>query len=515
VSVRQTLTLLDAVLAEEERHRNREVLTVPIVHDALAPEEGLIVGVANHIDGAFIRIAGRSDGAAAPLNRPLSELIVERLARGRLRVVFEEQDERVVAHLPDHPEPSEGFGILLRLCEVLASAEIDHPVVFVSYPLGDMDADLAEAAWELCGLTVRVSAPTALRVFVPIAMGEVSVKYHCRPNNPVRLAVQHDRLIVRGRPADLDASVRKVLWQRAQPLVLFLGAGASASAGISIGDPIRDDALRRLVGAHPSIGELVGAFQDYLEETDRWRPGERDLLRTQFRERLTLERVLREEFHELGGRSLSLSPTVARLTRESEKALDRLPEGRKALRRLVSCLPRLVIVTINFDRLIEEGLGVQHTVIADPQSAEEYRDLVVERISGRTEVLPILKLHGTIEDPDTLVASIDKTEFGLAPQIGATLDAMVKAAGGSLTWVWIGCSMRDADLRIWLGNQHGVEQLNEWWVDPLPSQTLFDYAHHLRERHWATVDQTLKDRLVTETADVFLQRLDTYAATLE
>ena len=514
MSARRTLQMLEAVVAEHERQPDDAVLTLPIVHDAPLPEEGLISGLATHLGGEMIRVSERAEGARGPINRPLADLIIQRLARARLEIRFDAQDDRVVAHFPDHPEPSEGLEVLLRLCEVLSSAELDRPAIFLSYPLGEIDSDLAEVAWELCGLTVAVSPPPSLRMFVPIAAGEVSVRDHCRPNNSVRFAVQHSRLIVRGRPGDVDAAVRKILWQCDQPIVLFLGAGASASAGVSVGDPIRDEALRRLVGPQPTADELVHAFQKYLESHDRWRTDESDLLPTQFRDRLTLERVLREEFHDLGGRSLSLSPTVARITREAEKALDRLPDGRKALRRLAARLPRLVLITINFDRLIEDGLEVPHCVIADPESTEQHRDLIVRRISGKSDTLPILKLHGTIDEPDTLVASIDKTEFGLPPRVAGTLDAMVAAASGRLTWVWIGCSMRDADMRIWLGNQHGVEQLHEWWVDPLPAQTLFDYARHIRERDWATVGQTLKDRLITETADVFLQRLDAHASSL-
>lgn len=514
MSVRQTLRVLDALLAERERHREENVRVVPIVHDALAPEEPLLRTVADQLDGIYISVAERDEGSAGPLNRPMADLIAERLKRARLTVLFEEDQGQVRARLPDHPEPSEGLKVLLRLCEVLTSSELDRPVVFLSYPIGDMDTDVADVAWEFCGLTVSMSPPAQLRFFVPIAIGEVSVKHHCLPQNPVRLAVQHGRLIQRGRPADLDAAVRKVLLQVDQPIVLFLGAGASASAGVSIGDPIRDEALRRLVGPRASADELVAAFQQYLEDEDRWRPGEQDLLPDQFRNRLTLERVLREEFHGLGGRSLSLSPSVARIAREAEESLERLPEGRKALRRLAARLPRLLVLTVNFDRLIEDGLEVDHTVVPSPQAFEDDRELVVDRITTGVGALPILKLHGTIEDPDTLVATIDKTEFGLPPQIAATLDAMVAGVGGPLTWVWIGCSMRDADLRIWLGNQHGVEQLNEWWVDPLPSETLFEYARFVRGRHWAIVEHTLKDRLITETADVFLKRLDEHAAGL-
>lgn len=514
MSTRRTLALLDAILAEVERHRGDGVLTLPVVHDALSPEEDLIAGAAEHMEGAFIQVADREEGAKGPINRPLADLVVDKLTRSRLDARFDEVDGRVIGCLIDHPEPSGGLEVLLRLSEVLVSAEIDQPVVFISYPLAGMDTTVARLAWELTGMTTADSPPSSLRTFVPIAAGEVSVSAHCKPQVPVRFAVQQDRIVARGRSTDLDAAIRAVVLQREQPLVLFLGAGASASAGVSVGDTVRDDALRSLVGQQPTVEGLVEAFLQHLDARDRWRPGEKDLTLSQFKERLTLERVLREEFHSLAGRPLELATTVQRLQAESASALERLPDGRQALRRLVERLPRLVIATINFDQLIEHELPGAHQVLADRGEFESERQLVVDRVSGQTDVVPILKLHGTIERPDSLVATVDKTEFGLPVEMAATLDAMLQAAGEGLTWVWVGCSMRDIDLRMWLGKHDGAKELTEWWVDPLPSQTLFEYARHFRESHWATVGQTLKDRLITETSDVFLPRLDDHVASL-
>jgi SIR2-like domain len=340
------------------------------------------------------------------------------------------------------------------------------------------------------------------------------VARHCLAQNSVRFAIQQDRLIKRGRHTDLEAAVRQVLLRADQPLVLFLGAGASASANISTGDAIRDEALRDLVGPKPTIDELVEAFLAKLTDAQRLRPDERDLTLSQFRQRLTLERVLLEDFHRLAGRDPMLSAAIKRLTSEADTALEWFPEGRKALHHLVGRLPRLIVATINFDQLVEHGLADDHIVLARPEDFELHRQTVIDRIRDGGGPLPILKLHGTIEHVETLVATIAQTEFGLPREITETLDAMVAASDQALTWVWVGCSMRDVDLRIWLGNQDGARDLNEWWVDPLPSQALFDYARYLREGRWATLGNTLAERLITETADVFLKRLDEHALSL-
>ncbi len=242
--------------------------------------------------------------------------------------------------------------------------------------------------------------------------------------------------------------------------------------------------------------------------------GERDLPVSQFASQMTLERVLREEFHRLGGRSRDLLPVVQRLKHECATALNSVPPGRLALRSIISKLPKLVVATVNFDQLVEDGLTSPHQIVVTPDEFDASRDLLRRRIRGETDVLPILKLHGTIEDAQTLVADIDTTELGLPSQISGALDVLVGAEDGPLTWAWVGCSMRDADLRLWLQNKDGIDDLHEWWIDPLPSESLFSYAEYIRAAHWARERQQLRDRLVTETGDVFLERLNRHIDTL-
>jgi hypothetical protein len=173
VSSRRTLALIDSILDAEERNRAPGVLTIPVIHDALGPEEGLIDGVAEPLDGVFIRVADRAEGARGPLNQPLAELVIAGLSHARLEIGFSEQDGLVLAAFAEHPEPTGGLEVLLRLAEVLVSAEIDEPLTIVSYPLAKMDPAVAKAAWEMCGLTVADSPPGRLRTFVPVAVGEV------------------------------------------------------------------------------------------------------------------------------------------------------------------------------------------------------------------------------------------------------------------------------------------------------------------------------------------------------
>ena len=76
-----------------------------------------------------------------------------------------------------------------------------------------------------------------------------------------------------------------------RPLVLFLGAGASASAGIPLGNRYRDLALGGLVGWHEDGQAAAEAFFDLLYERQHFLLGEAES-RTVFASELTLERVL-------------------------------------------------------------------------------------------------------------------------------------------------------------------------------------------------------------------------------
>lgn len=514
MSDRTTLMFLDAIAREAELPAIARPIVLPAVHDAVGREERLLGAFAEYHDGALINLGRRPPSAAGPLNHPRVAIAQAVLSRAGVDLRYDQAAGRITASFASHPSPSGGLATALRVAEVFASEEINAPVVILTYALDGMDSAIAQAVWDLIGLAISDAPPDRLKVWIPIAEGDVDVRRHCTPVNPVRLAVQNDRLIVRGGATAMGSAITSLLVAREQPLVLFLGAGASASARISVGDAMRSQALQHITGHTGSTDMLVDAFRTWVATHDRWRNGEQNLTRSQFAEGLTLERVLREEFHKLVGLPRRLSPTVTALTRECDNGLLRHPPGRKALRDLLVELPRLVLATVNFDRQIEDGLGSPHEVISTPEAMRTHRQLICDRLRGNTTTVPILKLHGSIEDPDHLIADIENTELGLPDEVAATLDAMLATDDDPLTWVWIGCSMRDADLRSWLRRKDGAKQLREWWVDPLPSQSLTSYARYVRAAQWASLDQTLSNRLVTETADTFLPALHAHAASL-
>jgi hypothetical protein len=147
---------------------------------------------------------------------------------------------------------------------------------------------------------------------------------------------------------------------------------------------------------------------------------------------------------------------------------------------------------------------VDHRVYFRPEDFKDHLDDLLTYTAGdATKPVPILKLHGCIQDPNSLIATIDKTSAGLHDHVRTALDAVLNTGQPPLTWVWVGCSMRDRDMNQWLGGR-GADAFDEWWVDPLPGPSLEEFVHEHRTARWASINRQLEDRLVVDSTDRFL-----------
>lgn len=109
-----------------------------------------------------------------------------------------------------------------------------------------------------------------------------------------------------------------------------------------------------------------------------------------------------------------------------------------ALAELASHGRLAAIVTTNFDRLIEIALkerGVPHDVFHDAAG--------FERLSGVIDrpapVLPVVKIHGSIEDASSLVDTLRQRVVGRPPALEASLARLLRLA----PWLFLGFSGRD------------------------------------------------------------------------
>jgi hypothetical protein len=504
------LQFMRRVVTEDARGAADPPLVIlPAVHDAMETDHDAIQAIIERYSGSYLRCDNAASAVAVkgPINAVAAEYLRQLCRSRNMNVVFSESNGVVQVRTEEDAPPTGSLPVLLRVLAYLVSGDLARrPLTVLSYPLTGLDERRQGLLWEAT-LAPGLFPPDTLRTFVPIAGGQVDVVRHCsRAEGGVRYVIRDGELIERGETLLLADSLRMILRRFDQPLVLFLGAGASASSGLPQGNYLRDRALAALVNKPVGSTELLSSFRTWLGMHHRWMSEEEALPPDVFARTLTLERVLREEFFALSGMPIEQSVTVTRMQRDCRLALDRQPEGRQALWRLAELLPRLVVVTVNFDQLIELGMSGAHTVIVRDEEFLERRGEVLARLRGEPVPLPILKLHGSIEAIDTLVADISATKRGLQDEVVATLNAMVSEVG-CVTWVWVGCSMRDADVGAWLAGKHGVDEIQEWWVDPLPPRSVQVYAEGRRRWEWASIQQELRDRQITETSDRFLSQL--------
>ncbi|AXH96628.1 SIR2 family protein [Ornithinimicrobium avium] len=420
---------------------------------------------------------------------------------------------RVVVRLKGHSAPLEPSLVpILRAAAVAASAAYDEfDFVILTTGIATTDARRRMLLWNLLTISpLSLGLKDRPKTIVPMVGSTLDPTYDYRRLPYLRYVVRWDRVIQRsqvGRAQEIKAIAG--IGPSSGPVVLFLGAGASSSAGIRLGNHYRDIALAELVGDHLEGREAAEAFYDLLRDRGHFLTGEgenRDVLVTG----LTLERVLLETFNSQGFRPRADSKVIQNLIADCANALQFIRPGRRALRGLAEALRgELIIMTVNFDQLVEDGLPVDHSVFfrhEDYEDTARIDDLLAYAAGDATKPLPVLKLHGSIEDPESLIATIDTTSAGLHGDVISALNKLLDATDKPLRWVWVGCSMRDRDMNRWLTGL-GSGRLDEWWVDPMPGESLNHYYTEVREAQWRGVGLKLEDRVIVDSADGFLQDL--------
>lgn len=513
------VSLVKRILEEHHLDRDQPRL-LPCIHHDLRSDLEFLAAAAHRYSGVLFDLSSPGDwqDPPGPINVQRRELIAGLASRlsGALPapLEFTERSGRVVTSLSGSTRPPEASLIaILRGASVILSAAINEfDLLLLCADTDTSDPLRAEFLWQMVTLDPRDLGLDRRQTLVAIMGSAVDPEsdYSRRPD--VSVVVRPDRLL-RRPPRQTEQAVRTIA-KFTNPLVLFLGAGASATSGIALGNTYRDQALRDILGADDAVPvqHLENQFFDWCHDRDRFLPGESDD-RELFCRTLTLERVLRETFQELGPQPRLNSTTIKEISADCAAALGWLRTGRKAIRELIDRLRgRLVVITVNFDQLIEHDLLVPHRVFATPDAFRDHIDDLQSYLAGDDgKPVPILKLHGTIDEPDSLIATVDSTAAGFNEDVRTALRSIIDACDAPLTWVWIGCSMRDRDVSDWLRGL-GQDVLDEWWVDPFPSESLDTYVNELRRSHWSQAGRQLADRLVIDSADRFLDQLNKHLA---
>ena len=256
--------------------------------------------------------------------------------------------------------------------------------------------------------------------------------------------------------------------------MLLLGAGASVSAGVPSAWDVLMELSRRLARQE---GHALPAGPDAPHQ---W-------YRNRFEEEPRYDRLIEAFAKTPAERQQLLRQFFEPTDAEREAGLKRPSTGHKAIAQLVGSGHLRVIVTLNFDRLIEQALraaDIEPTVVATPEDAEGLAPVHTHRAL-------VVHLHGDYLNP----ASMLNTETELAgyhKPMRRLLRTLLRNYG-LIAVGWSG--IYDTALRKNIKRTPNPHSTG-YWVDPYPLKPV---AEDLRVNK--------RYQYVPRTADDFLGRL--------
>ena len=508
MTTRPLLQLFDRALADHARNvESGELRVITFVAPDVTrdPHLSLLREVTLHAGGLFIVAAEQWHGVTARGDSAVESVVC---ALGEPRLVELERDgDQIAARHPDGPDPetNDAAKTFLGLVNSLLDGRLqEFELAVVAYDEAELDNDRMQAAWGLVTGQLRDLSLGSIRTLVVlVAAAEIDYRRHCGRDRGVRFAIQAGELSERRDWRNNKADIAR-LANTTEPLVLFLAAGASASSGMPIGDRMRDAAIRRLLGDDDIPDEeLAARFYEYSREVGQLLPGESAMTLEAFRRDLTLERVLYLEQQAVSG--TNYGPTMLDFTRRHEVALERRGPAVRAVHEMIALQKRLVLVTVNLDELVEHEHEEQLEIFAADDEFAACAEYLADYLANGGRV-PLLKLHGTVSKPESVVVSVDRVAAGLTEDHVAALSELHGTPECPRSWIYVGSSMRDRDLRTPLGMRGFANDFDEWWVTPFRVPTVDQFINELRTQPWKLAGRysTPLERTITETADVFL-----------
>ena len=198
---------------------------------------------------------------------------------------------------------------------------------------------------------------------------------------------------------------------------IFLGAGACVSAGLPLGDTLRDIVLETIYGSSLSLEELRRRFYSQFPEAK------------DFKE-ITLEVVNHFLIQRHG-------VIILDLLKNTLNKYKSPPIGYSDLKKLIERDILKKIITVNFDELLEKALNELNVKVIGVNS-----DLKENVQIWKDSSEPILlKLHGTISNPANLQASLDDVKT-LPEDKSLHLEYLIE----NHSIIFVGYSGRDYDI---------------------------------------------------------------------
>jgi hypothetical protein len=453
------------------------------------------------------------EGVPGTLRQDLKTVVttalnVPRFGGSNIGLDLEQDDQVVRATVGGSPSGSD-YSAGLRILLGLAAAPFDDrlarsPFAVITYAESALDDDLASAVWRLFTRLLGNGLLGNVRTLVILLeASRVNYGLHCSAGSSLWARISANGFEIRKEWESDQAQIGLLRRFEDELVVFFLGAGFSASSRLPLGDGLRDEALALLMNSSDSYDEVARRFYEFLRVENRLLPSETTMALSDFVTSLTLERVLREEVFRFGA---PRSPTLLGFRDKNNEAIPSPGRSVSALERLIQRQSKIVLVTVNFDTLIESTQRQNIEIFASdddfkrcPEYLRQYREH-----GGR---VPLLKLHGTIDDLDTIVATVDQVSRGLAVPKAEALREIVRLNGESPTgWIYVGYSMRDPDITNLLSLREFGQRLDEAWVSPFIIPTAQRFAE--RSRIYEASDPDFWQRSITETADVFFEELE-------
>jgi hypothetical protein len=482
---------------------------VPILVENLGAYREVLETVVRYAEGVFLD-AGQFDGEIEGRVDKVVEAALSSTMRQVLRPggktldVAVTQKKDTVRVVVDGVEigstSSQGQRTLSGIAASLFDTRLDTTsLAVITYKETDLEEDIAEAVWEMFSEHLKDIPVGSLRTLVVLVeTPEVDIGRHCSGEISVAYRLTEGGLERRKSWASDKANLLRLRPRGEGLVVFFLGAGFSVSSDLPLGNDLRNSALRTMFNSDEPYSALARQFYESVESDERLLSSEYGKPLSQLMRDLTLERVLREELRDL---DINESPTLLKMQEDNDTALGTPGLAVRALCELTRRDERnIVIVTLNFDTLLDEWGNV--SVFASDKECAQFPDYLNKyRESGGA--VPLLKLHGTLKELKTIVATVDETARGLSIEKISALHALLPEEG-RVPWVYVGYSMRDWDVTTVLARNPFGQRLREYWVSPFITRTAEEFVERSR------VDDSVPsfwERSITLTADTFFQEL--------
>ena len=511
-STKSTPLLLAVALAERERLQ-------AMVDAILKTENGLLVDAtvlsdSIHLTGTLADVADLRDAVDA--------LIVK--ANGlpddpQLKLTIDADDVRIDGATPFASTSTSQQALRSLLLSLFHENLRVNALTAIVYAEDALDDDHTDLVWSLLmRLHTLLNRPPSSTLIVVAGDSRLSPDRHCVGTPSLRWRVTENGLVVRHtREHDEGITRRLAAHSRKDcPLnVMMLGAGTSARY-LPTGNEVRDVALGNATSIKVDSGTFRDAARTFftrLQSERRLIAGEETAGPELFADRLTLERVLREEQHE---ERTPFSTTLRWFADKHQTAIDSIEAARATgslatdpVSILLQRRERLVLLTVNFDRVIETKGGSDVRAFVTDDDLTELPDYLADYAENGGPV-PLIKIHGDIEQHDTIIANVESTLVGLSEPMNTALqvvkDRLLAQTIKPLTYV--GYSMRDVDLAdFWAADKAFATSVIENWVAPFPDPAVLAFIAEKRKARWGgELDpHTVDGSFITLTADDFFE----------